>query len=331
MKTYPLSLLAGIALTTTITVFTACGENKGAPNAAGTEVSADDEDDDKAMQTKMTPYVDAINSVSKPINKGYSHYLKFADVETGEERKKGLTISFLSEIRDLDAKLAAVEKAAQTEPKADIDQYATAYVTKAKAALALHNQMAGYYGSNENLMDNGAKGKTLHKDYVAALTDFKVTANQIADACDKYYKDGNAKYLAKLQKKGDAIRLAGNHLMNEAELIKDNFYAAIPNEGTVTVTPELEAVMTQTSKFQELINTYNTADQNTPEQDKKKFFRAGTTFSSFASEAKSLLNYVRTTIDKIKKGQDARSWDYDYKGVGEEYEDMIEEFNRNQF
>ncbi len=331
MKTYPLSLLAGIALAITITVFTSCGENKGAPNTAGTEVSADDEADDKAMQTKMTPYVDVINSVSKPINKGYAHYLKFADVETGEERKKGVSISFLSEIRNLDAKLAAVEKAAQTEPKADIDQYAAAYVTKAKAALALHNQLAAYYSAKENLMDNGAKGKALHKDYVAALTDFKATALQVADAYDKYYKDGNVKYLAKLQKKGDVIRLAANHLMNEAELIKDNFYSAIPNEGPVTATPELDAVMTQTSKFQELISAYNTAEQSTSEENKKKFFRAGTSFSSFGSDAKSLLTNIRSAIDKIKKGADANSWDYDYKGVAEEYEDMIEEFNRNQF
>lgn len=330
MKTYPLSLLAGIALTTTITVCTSCGENKGAPNTSNTEVSTGEETDDKALQAKMTPYVDAINTVSKPLNKGYSYYLGYVDAETGEQLNKSGGVYFLPEINDADTKLTAIENAAKQTPKADIDQYATAYVTKAKEALAIHNQLAAYYKAKEDLVDKRAKGIALHKDYITILTDFKATAKQVADAYDKYYKDGTAKYLAKLEKKGDKVRLAANHVMNEAEILKDDFYAAIPQKGPITITPELEAVMTKTTTLQNLITTYNTAEKSLTEEEKKKFFRAGTSFSFFSSSANSLLTDIRSVIDKVKKDAKANI-DYEYKNVAQTYDNMISEFNRNQF
>lgn len=333
MKTYPFKITVATILFAAGITITSCGDNKAAAkdNTATAEVAETDEKDDKALQDKMNPYVDAINTVSKPINKGYSYYLKYVDAETGEQLNKNGSVYFLSEIQNLDGKLAAIEKASQTAPKADIDQYATPYVTKAKAALELHNQLAAYYNAKEDLMDKRAKGIALHKDYVTVLTDFKTTALQVSDAYDKYYKDGNAKYLAKLEKKGDVMRIAANHLMNEAEVLKDNFYAAFPEKGDVKFTPEFETVMTQTSKFQTLLSTYNTTQQGLSEQDKKRFFRAGTSFSSFASSAENLLIYIRTAIDKIKNGSDPNSYDSQYKGVSEQYGNMIDEFNRNQF
>ncbi|MFD2921960.1 DUF3829 domain-containing protein [Terrimonas rubra] len=329
MKKYPAYILT-IALLMGIMLFnTSCGNNKGTPDDKAA-AAADEAGDDKALQEKMSPYVEVINEVSKPLNKGYSYYLNYVQAETGEPLTKGAGVYFMPEIKNADAKLTAIENAAKAEPKADIDQYAAAYVTKAKEALNLHNQLAAYYQAKENLVDNHAKGLALHKDYIAALTDFKTTAQQVAAAYDKYYKEGNAKYIARLEQKGDKVRVAANLLMNEAEVLQSDFYAAIPAKGPITITPELEAVMTRTGEFQKLIAAFNTAEQSISEADKKKFFRAGTIFSFFSGKANTLLTQIRSVIDKLKQDPKA-DIGHEYESIGRSYDDMIQEFNRNQF
>lgn len=332
MKKYPvyiltIALLMGISLCST-----SCGDNKSSTDGKTGETgeSTEDAGDDKALQAKMNPYVEAINEVSKPLNKGYSYYLNYVQAETGEPLNKAAGVYFMPEIKGADTKLTAMENAAKTEPKAAIDQYAAAYVTKAKEALNLHNQLAAYYQAKEHLVDNQAKGLALHKDYITALTDFKTTAQQVAEAYDKYYKDGTARYIAKLEKKGDKIRVAANHVMNEAEVLQKDFYAAIPSKGPITITPELEAVMAKTTGFQNLVATYNTTEQSTSDEEKKKFFRAGTSFSSFTSNANTLMTDIRSVIDKLKKDPKA-DIGYEYENIGRSYDRMIQEFNRNQF
>lgn len=332
MKKYLCYPSAAILLLSISILMSSCGENKGpaAANAADAGAVAGDEGDDKALQEKMNPYVEGINNVSKPLNKGYNYYLNYVQAETGEPLIKSGDVYFMPVINNADAKLTAIENAAKTAPKATIDQYAADYIAKAKTALNLHNQLAAYYQAKEHLVDNRAKGLSLHKDYIMALADFKTTAQQVAAAYDAYYKAGTAKYIAKLEKKGDKIRVAANNVMNEAEKLQQDFYAAIPQKGPINITPELEAVMAQTSGLQNLITVYTTTEAGTAEADKKKFFRPGTSFSSFASYANTLMTDIRSVIAKLKKDPKT-DIGYEYENIGRSYDQMIQEFNRNQF
>ncbi len=322
MKTQLNSWLTIGAFAATIAC-TSCGNSSTSANgeAAPAEETANDED----MQKKMNVYVDAINSVSKNLNGGLKFYLRYVDDTAA--LKPTDNPQFMQAIQDADAKLANIQKVSAENPKAEIDQYAADYVAKAKAALQLHNELANYYKTKENLTDQNAKGIAKHSAYVNTLKEFKIVADKMFATYDHYYKAGNAKYIAKLEKDGDHIRAAGNKLMNEAEAIEKAFYEATPSDQPLKMNEALESVMARTANLQKLIDTYNNAVNAIPKETfDKRFLGYAHNVRDFGNKATEFMTAVRTLIAYLKK-DDSGSIDHYYKEVGSKYDDLIDKFN----
>ena len=306
-----------------------CGEGKNMDGSTkGTEAISDS--DGKALQTKMNKYVEAVNKVSSPLNKGYAYYLKYVNKETGAALNKAGGVYFQSQVNGFEKVLADVEQATKDKPAASIDKIGLEYVAKAKTLIALHNELSTYYDTKENLADNNAKGLAKHKIYIAAAEDFQLSAKALSDACTQYYKETNEAYISKLEKEGDRVRVAANRLMNEAEQFNNAFYAAIPKEGTIQMTPELEAVMQQSAQLQTKLSTYSTAYKSLTEEEKKRFFRMTPSFSSLESDATGMLSDARTALEYIKNKESSGIDSY-INGVGDKYNQMINTFNQNHF
>ena len=311
------------------TLITSCGNGKiSSETNNGTEAVS--EDNAKALQTKMNKYVEAVNKISTPLNRGYAYYLNYVNKETGAALNPAGGLYFQSPINGFDKVLADVELASKEQPSAAIDKIAFEYVSKAKTLIALHNELSSYYGTKENLADNNAKGLATHKTYISAVENFQPTAKALSDAYTHYYKEKNEAYISKLEKEGDKVRVAANRLMNEAEKFNDAFYAAIPKEGTVEMTPELEAVMQQSIELQSKLTAYTAAYKALTEEEKKYFFRDILSFNSLESDATGMLSDARTTIEYAKNKQSSGIDNY-INGVGNKYSQMINSFNQNHF
>ncbi len=314
-----------LVLATSILLAASCSNGNNS-NTATNDIEASTINEE--MKDKMNIYVDVINSISKDLNSGYTNYLKYVDETTGNHL--GSSIYFMPVISNSESKLAGIEKASKSSPKAPIDALAADYIAKAKTAIVLHNELSAYYGTKENLMDNNAKGSEKHTAYVTALKEFKTVSNSLFQAYDKYYKDGNAIYIASLEKKGDHIRVAANKLMNEAEVLQNEFYDAIPNNDSIVMNPALEGVMTKTSEFQTLIDNYQKA-VNSISKDAlhKQYLGVDGRVVDFGKKAIDMMTAIRTTISKIKNKDTNIS--YDYKNVSNNYDDMIQNFNFCKF
>lgn len=304
------------------------GDEKTAGTSTGTEAVSDT--DSKALQEKMNKYVDAVNKVSSPLNKGYAYYLNYVNKETGVALNPAGGIYFQSPINGFEKVLADVEQATKDKPAASMDKIALDYVGKAKALIALHNELSTYYDTKENLADNNAKGLALHKNYISAAESFQPTAKAFSDAYAQYYKETNEAYISKLEKEGDRVRVAANRLMNEAEQFNTAFYAAIPREGTIQMTPELEAVMQKSVELQTKLSTYSTAYKSLTDEEKKRYFRLTPSFSSLESDATGMLSDARTALEYIKTEKTSGIDNY-INGVGDKYSNMINTFNQNRF
>jgi len=320
--------MASIGLFSSLIIASCGGNEKSSDNTNSTETS---ENFVQERQTKMNKYVDAINKITSPLQKGYNFYLNYVNKETGEKLNPDGEVYFSILLEGSDKILSDLELASKESPAEPIDKFAVEYVKKAKALIVLHNELANYYRSKGNLVDNNAKGLAKHKPYITAAENFKVIAKSLSDSNKKYYKETNEAYIAKLEKEGDKVRVAANKLMNEAELFNDAFYDAIPLEGKVEMTSELESVLKKSIVLENKINAFTTAYKSITPEEEKKFFRSTAFFSSYESDANGLLTSARTCIANIKKANEDPSIDRYINEVGGKYSDMIQSFNTSGF